>query len=64
MKVEIKIPETPKHLSDRSKELWAEYAGKIIKSPGPLALFQTGLEALDRADQARELVKRYTWLYR
>ncbi|MBC2716458.1 MAG: hypothetical protein HF978_14230 [Desulfobacteraceae bacterium] len=56
MKSDWKIPDMPDHLSERSKELWTEYAGKIIKSPGRLALFQTGLEALDRAAAARKIL--------
>ncbi len=48
------IPEPPKHLSDRSKCLWSEIVGARVINPGRVALFQTALEALDRADEARE----------
>jgi hypothetical protein len=48
------IPEPPKHLNDRSKCLWSEIVGARVISPGRVALFQTALEALDRADEARE----------
>jgi phage terminase small subunit len=51
-----KCPDTPRHFSDKTSLLWAEYAGKSINSPAKLALFQAGLEALDRADQASMLV--------
>ena len=51
-------PKAPKHLSERSKKLWPEYAGPVIKSPGRLVVFQTGLEALDRAEEARKILKK------
>jgi phage terminase small subunit len=55
---DVKYPSPPEHLSGRSKELWCEYIGHEIKSPGRITLFQTGLEALDRAEQARLLVEK------
>ncbi len=48
---------TPEHLSERSKEIWTEYADKIVKSPARKAMLQTGLEALDRAEEARKIVE-------
>ncbi len=51
-----KIKSAPAHLSERSKRLWAELAGKI-ETAGRLALFQSALEALDRADEARAIVQ-------
>lgn len=48
--------EPPEHLSERSKQLWRDLVPKRAKSPGRLALLQAGLEALDRADEARELL--------
>ena len=53
---QIEIPEPPDHLSERSKQLWRDLVPKRAKSPGRLALLQTALEALDRADEARELI--------
>lgn len=47
------IPEAPGHLSERSRGLWLELVGTRVKSAARLAQFQTGLEALDRADEAR-----------
>jgi len=50
-----RLPEAPEHLSERGKALW----GQIVTQPtsaGRLALLQTGLEALDRADQAKRQV--------
>lgn len=48
----------PKHLSARSKKLWDELVPARAKSPERQALLQTALEALDRADQAREILDR------
>jgi len=48
----------PKHLSKNSKVIWEEYADKIIKSPGGKAMLQTGLEALDRAEEARKTIEK------
>lgn len=53
---QTEIPEPPEHLSARSQELWRALVPKRAKSPGRLALLQAGLEALDRSDQARELL--------
>jgi P27 family predicted phage terminase small subunit len=47
----------PDHLSDAAKALWREIVPKRGKSPGRLALLAVALEAKDRADEARELVK-------
>ena len=49
---------TPKHLSENSKVIWQEYADKIVKSPARKAMLQTGLEALDRAEEARQLIEK------
>jgi len=46
-----------KHLSDNAKQIWNEYADVIVRSPGRKALFQTGLEALDRAEAARQIIE-------
>jgi phage terminase small subunit len=47
------VPRPPAHLSARSRRLWREVARRV-NDPGRLALLQTALESLDRADQARE----------
>jgi len=57
-KTENISPDPAGHLIERAKTLWQQYAGPVLKSPGQLALFQSGLEALDRAAQARELIAK------
>ncbi len=47
----------PEHLSDKSKRLWAEIVGRRVSSPGRAVMFQTALEALDRADEARQEIE-------
>ena len=47
----------PEHLSDSAKRLWSEIVPGRAKSPGRLALLTVALEARDRADEARELIK-------
>jgi phage terminase small subunit len=49
-------PGPPSHLSQRSKELWKVHVGDRVKSPGRITAFQISLEALDRADAAREIL--------
>lgn len=51
-------PEPPEHLSPRSQGIWRDLVTRNVVSSGRLALFQSGLEALDRADEAREAIKR------
>ena len=46
----------PEHLSDRSKKLWRDVVPATGKRPRRLALVRAALEALDRADVARELI--------
>ena len=46
----------PEHLSDRSKALWAAVVPATGKLPPRLALVQTALEALDRAEGARRIL--------
>ena len=46
----------PEHLSDRSKQLWRKILDDGEVSPGRAALFQTALECLDRADEARAML--------
>ena len=50
--------EPPAHLSERAKGLWRGVVPSTIRCPERLALLQSGLEALDRADQAREAISR------
>jgi phage terminase small subunit len=52
------LPPPPDHLSDRAKGLWCQIAGRRGRSPERLALLQAGLEALDRADEAREILAK------
>lgn len=51
------IPDPPEHLSERSKELWCNLAPNEAKSVERRTLFQAGLEALDRADEARRIIQ-------
>lgn len=50
-----KLP-PPEHLSENSKELWRSLVPSTARSPGRLTLMRVALEALDRADQAREIL--------
>lgn len=52
------VIEPPAHLSPRSRELWAAVVPSRAKSPERLALVQTALEALDRAEAARLAIER------
>ncbi len=47
-------PSPPDHLSETTKQLWRSIVPRRALSPERLALLRTALEALDRADQARE----------
>ena len=49
----------PPHLSERSKSLWADLVPARAKSSGRLALLTAALEALDRADEARESIAKH-----
>lgn len=49
-------PDPPAHLSERAQALWTAVLRGRRVSPGRLALVQAALEALDRADGARELI--------
>jgi len=48
--------EPPAHLTARSQALWRSLVPRRAKSPERLALVQAALEALDRADSAREAI--------
>ena len=56
MAKKVKWPEPPDHLSERSRLLWTHVVGDRVKSPERIALFQTALEALDRADEAKQVL--------
>jgi phage terminase small subunit len=47
----------PEHLSERSKALWQALAPDHARSLQRRTLFQVGLEALDRADEARVIIE-------
>lgn len=55
-KVTENVIAPPEHLSRRAKDLWMRLAPKEARSTERRTLFQTALECLDRADQARELI--------
>jgi len=55
---ELVIPEPPTHLSERSQALWRAVVPDRALSPGRVALLQTALECLDRAEQARLILER------
>ena len=49
---------TPAGLSDRTAELWRSVVPRRARSPERLALLEVALRALDRADQAAEILGR------
>lgn len=53
-----KWPEPPAHLSERAADLWRNVVGSRAKSEGRIAMVREALEALTRADQARESIAR------
>ena len=48
----------PLGLSEKSSALWKEIAGKRASSPSRLSLLECALRALDRSDQAAELIEK------
>jgi phage terminase small subunit len=50
------VPGPPEHLSERAQGLWREIVPRRAVSPERLALLQVALEALDRADAARQVI--------
>ena len=50
-------PPAPTHLSERAAALWRELGPWRADTLGRRTLFQAALEALDRAEQARELIE-------
>jgi P27 family predicted phage terminase small subunit len=51
------FPSPPSHFSERAVQLWREVGPHAAKTPERQALFQSALEALDTADEARRLVR-------
>lgn len=51
------FPDPPEHLSARASELWRTLGPEEARSLQRRTLFQVALEALDRADAARELLQ-------
>ena len=49
-------PAAPSHLSQNSRELWNDLGWRYAKTPARRALLQAGLEARDRAEQARGII--------
>jgi phage terminase small subunit len=47
------FPAPPAHLSERSKQLWHQFAGEMAQGTGRIVSFQLALEYLDLADAAR-----------
>lgn len=58
MKSKVSAPDSPSHLSDRSKTLWRQLVPSRALSPGRLALLEEALSALDRSDEARGIIAR------
>lgn len=55
----IRPPENPPaHFSERAKDLWSQLVPRRARSSERITLLQVALEALDRADQAREAINR------
>jgi P27 family predicted phage terminase small subunit len=48
----------PKHLSDHCREQWQQLTGAFVLEPTELELLRLGLEALDRCEQARQILAR------
>jgi hypothetical protein len=46
----------PKYLTPRSRDLWREIIGNFTLETTEVELLRLGLEALDRADQARVIL--------
>jgi phage terminase small subunit len=55
---ETPFPGPPEHLSARAKSLWAVLGPEHARTAGRQLLLQAGLEALDRSDEARNLITR------
>jgi P27 family predicted phage terminase small subunit len=50
-------PEPPEHLSEKAKALFSFYVGMTVRSPGQIALFIRGLDAMDRADECGQIIR-------
>jgi P27 family predicted phage terminase small subunit len=51
-------PPAPAHLSERAASFWRHLMPDRCGSPGRILLLEAALDALDRADEAAELIKR------
>ena len=51
-------PPPPAHLSERAVSFWRALVPDPCGSPGRVLLLEAALGALDRADEAAELIKR------
>jgi len=50
-------PEPPAHFSERSKTIWRTIGPTHVRSLGRQMYFQSALESLDRAEEARKLIE-------
>ena len=51
------FPDAPEHLSQKAKDLFNFYVGLTVKAPAQIEMFLKGLQALDMADEAAELLR-------
>jgi P27 family predicted phage terminase small subunit len=54
----MKLPEPPRHLSARSRDLWRRIISTYVFGDHDVELLRVGLEALDRCDEARTIIKK------
>jgi|GEM_PF-3496447 len=52
------LPKPPEYLSEKAKDLFVYYVRHRIKTPGQIALFIRGLEAMDQADECGKLIRQ------
>lgn len=53
-----RLPAAPSHLTARSKALWRDIVTRFALEPQHLAALRLTLEAVDRCDEARAVLKR------
>ena len=53
----MKAKRAPKGLTSRSKAIWKKIAAEWVLDTSTYLLLETSLEALDRRDEARRLIK-------
>ena len=56
-KEQVVFPDPPDYLSEKTKDLYRFYVGLTVRAPGQIAMFVKGLEAMDTADLAAELIR-------